>query len=291
MYDTTTGIPGYFDVTQSLLGDCVFDSAMALIAYKQPKMIQHMIFYLDPHTYLVQFFYKNKPLLVKVTDEMPLDNRTIYVNGVSYENGAFNIYVNDTATNQPIMWSHIILKAFACIIGYYPDFLDYPRSYKPKQGYTAINDGVEGVGLLNAITNQESFYIDESFSSYYTQFNEKTWLFIGGSHNTKFVMENPAYNSSTQQMSWNNGWTILVIPNLGFVFYDPDENVKASIVESHGYSVLGYDSNSESIQLRNPWGTYSILSGYSYENGIMNVPIVIFEYIYQLIYCVYVPVD
>jgi len=273
VYNTTTGNPDLLDVSQSLLGDCVFDSTVALIAYKKYDIIKNMIFQGDDNIYYVQFYYKNMPLLIKITCEMPLG---------SINEGAFDLYILDPASQLPILWSHIILKAFACAIGYYSDFPSYYSDiYDSLQGYTAMNSGIDGVGLLNAITNQKSMYAYEYFNEYYNKFNDSTWLFIAGSHQISFLTT----SKIPVRISWNN-WTIFIVPGQGFVFYDSKNIIQASIIASHGYSVLGYDSINQTINLRNPWGTYCIISGYYYLNGIMTVPISIFEYIYQILFYV-----
>jgi len=279
VYNSVTGNPHFFDVMQSLLGDCVFDSTVAVLAVKQRKIIQNMI-YTSPSEvgiFYVKFYKDGKPFLIKINDELPLATDLSEVSKVDgYQQGAFDEFYVDP-NKKIILWPHIILKAFACIINYFPPFFSgyTDKDGNTAYGYNAIDNGLNGKDLLNIITNQTSRYIYPPFTNYYDNFNDPTYLCVACSRRVDEFTQPPKLD----------GFTIKVHNDpAGFLFTDSGGRVVASIIEGHGYSVLGYYPNTQTIQLRNPWGTFTLDSDHYYQDGIMNVPVAIFEYIYDLIF-------
>ena len=289
VYNTVDNTPNYLEVMQGGLGNCVFDASIAQIAYKHPEMIKNIIFNdTEPGIYYIKFYnyINNFFFLVKITDEFPIDQ--------DWEGAFDKFYYDPEIPEKKVIWSHLILKAFACIIGYYQD-IQLVRG-NTLQGYNGITSQVYGASCLNFLTGYNNTKIfNNNFSNYFTKFNSTSYLFLAGAKNTSDFVNIQSYDSLSNKYIFSDGTYLQLINallgvykkdnNNCFLIFDSDGNVIDAIINSHCYSVLGYTPGI--VNLRNPWGTYAVTIDnieYGYTDGLIELQINHFNLIYGVLY-------
>lgn len=260
LYNSTSNIPNYLEVLQGGIGDCVIDSAMAVIAYKNPDIIKKMIFQspLDQFGiyYVVLYDTKLNPYIIRLNVEIPVDS--------TWE-GAFDVLYVDKPTKYPVIWSQIILKAFSFGMKY---------NFNSNSGYNRIDEGF-GIDILPMFIGRNPTMVYTywplplNINDIKTQLNDSKYMFQGYSWNTN---DFPKYNTMKN---------VSIVNNQAYVYYDSNNKVIATIIAQHGHSILGWDEKTQCIKIRNPWGTYCIVAGYNYPDGIMYVPPNVFNSAFQ----------
>jgi len=138
LYNNTTNSPVYTEIMQGGLGDCAIDSTMACIAYKNSSFTKNNIFAdtQQPNIYYVMLYNPNNlhPVLIKISSELPVDNTPPFAN-----NGIFDTYYPNSS--QPIIWSHLYLKALALLINIADFTYLIPLSTPLLYGYNALVGG------------------------------------------------------------------------------------------------------------------------------------------------------
>ena len=256
LYNSTDDTPNYLEVMQGGLGDCGFDSTMAEIAYKNPIIIKNMITQ-KGDLYYVSFynFVKNVPFQVIVTAELPLD---------SQNEGFFDKFYVDKKTQKPVIWSHIILKALACLIGNYPDIKFVTGNLN---GYAGLTSPIIKLSLLKSIQGLTNV-TQVTDKSVIENVSNKNFMCVGGTEGISNVV--PAtFTKNGDGYDCPGGKVKLT--DKALLIYNSNGKLTNCLIHNHAYSMLDYKAGQ--VILRNPWGTYSIVPGYVYPNGIIKLPI------------------
>ena len=231
----TSGYPDFREVLQGGLGDCVFDSTLSLIAYKNPYIIKNM--FVGDNKILL--YNGTTPQLILYSNILPVISGT--------QDDLFDEYFTQNKTN--ILWSHYLLQVFACMINKDPRF-----NYGKYSGYEAIDQyDVDGVTLMNLFTGKPSFVIDnQTMPQYYDKFNDPNWIFQAGSWGTDYKVPGTTILDKTYR-----------------VFSNPT----AYIVCSHAHAVISYNSEKQTVTIRNPWGTFHPSRTKYYIDGLQTITV------------------
>jgi len=123
---------GAEDISQGNIGDCWFLSALSVVAFNRPDLIEKLLHseskkYRDDGLYIVKFYKMGYHKIVYVDDRFPVDNR---------RRSVFCQLKNDGGITE--FWPILLEKAYAKLHGCY-DALDMGR---PEQGLVDLTGGV-----------------------------------------------------------------------------------------------------------------------------------------------------
>lgn len=247
LFNSTTNLPNINEVSQGYLGDCVLESTLSSLAQNQPNFIKQSIYkdtvYSD--IFYIRLFYNTNPFIVRIRASLPLDSNYL---------GLYEEYYTDPVTNKPVIWSHLYIKAIACLIGFgninsdYPSlFTDFPANY---YGYYAF--GSEGIGfnpvtLMSIIIGNITNAYDQSQFSYLCSNN-----IFNNPNNICLICSQATFISDPCYANLGISWDDVIYYTLTDSS-NPDAHGTLTVVGGHAYTVLSYDSTKQVFTLRNPW--------------------------------------
>ena len=261
LYNTTDSIPNYLELMQGGIGDCCIDSILAVLAKNQPDIIKNMIYTENGSIYYLKFYYDGKNVLIKINDELPLDYLL---------DGVFDVFYKDPKGGKPLLWPHLILKGIACIINYTDMVID-----DTIQGYNRLSYGFnsnEAINLFYLLTGSTDIKLTNSFD--FSNLSDNKFLCISASGKK---LENSSDSVNTFE-------TVDGV----YIIYDKNKNIINCIPQLHCFSLMSFDNNI--LTLRNPWGTYSLIKGYTYKDGLFTISLQDFNILFNgfgsnVIYC------
>jgi hypothetical protein len=238
LYNTKTQLPNYLEVMQGGIGNCVLDSLLALMAYNMPNELKRRIIRhpTSPHEFFVVVFDKlmSNPLLIRISALIPLDNEK--------DEWVYDRFPYDSITGKPIVWSYIMLKAYVCLATLFPG-----RFYEQDGvGYATLHI-INTVNLQHALVGITSN--DSGKTGMLRSFNEIS-AFLPNINNSSYYIQagiDSGMDTLSPQHFWSDNGSALYI-------YDKNNKLQNVVLAYHAYSVLMYDSETQKVMLRNPWG-------------------------------------
>ena len=259
----STGFPDWREVQQGGIGDCNLDSLVSVAAYKQQNYMKQSIIK-DPevdHVYYVRLHYKtlDQPFFVRVSAFLPL---------LSDNDGAYDTFYKENG--KPVIWSHIISKAYVVMTNYFSDFMIWGDPSMNSTGYNTL-DGVDGWTAQKAIVGvTNSFWVDgteANQSDIIRQINDSSYVFQCGLSIHRITESARFRILGNGVVCVYNGTTL--------------ENV---FIPWHAYSVFGVNGNT--VTIRNPWGQCILSDGtgqsITYIGGLVDLPVSDFFYLFNM---------
>ena len=254
--------PSFYDVNQGGIGDCVLDSIMASAAHKNPDYIKSGIVQ-DPtalHTFFVRLHYKKitNPFWVRLTAMLPLvDSITSY--------DRFYL-TNENGISLPVIWSHLIMKAYCCMNNIFPDFMLHFGV-----GYNCL-DGVDTTDAMRAIFGEAQnvepvfcnhdfvCFSDASIASYKTQLDSLNVKNLMNSPDVIFTCGVDPNDMKTRLCSSYPGSNRYRVTNWNGIeivqILNANGSIKQCFISYHAYSIMELRTSDNKVIIRNPWGGY-----------------------------------
>lgn len=209
--------PVVTDVNQGHIGDCYLMADLAELALQNPAAIRDMITDLGGGVYAIRF-YENGVAQYETV------NTQLYNGGWTFNHGD-NI------------WASLIEKAYT----------QFKAEGQTPNSYTTIGNGgdeVDAMASLTGISQYEEFGSDKKSGWSETNYNE-----------AKANYSNQTRVSSAAVLAevvtaLNTGKSVLV-DSWATTF---DAAGKIQLANAHVFAVYGYDSATQELELRNPWG-------------------------------------
>lgn len=248
--------------------------------------LQNVLFsYLIHHIYYVLLYrnYNNtfiEKLLIKITSALPTD---------SLGEGAFDVYVYQSVIMKPIIWPSIYLKAIACVIDRYENYISY-NSNNSFNGYARIDRGFNPSFIIGGIIGRINTTIDKNLDNLYNKINDNNYIVVFASRDLNSIRLDSNYNSNEKSLTLNSTIKLVLcssslLTNRCLVTQNNTASAESdeygyfifkntilsnALIQTHAHSMLGIDEN-RNIKVRNPWGRFSLLKGYFYENGLFTM--------------------
>jgi hypothetical protein len=221
------GGPSMTDVNQGYLGDCYLLSALAEVAKNNPSIITSMIQDNGNNTYGVRFYVGGKEDWVTVNNAL--------ANGGQVFNSGTD------------MWASLVEKAYAQI-----------QASGVITGNSAVNYGDAWSTIGNG--GMPDFALQEvsgatAITEYYA--SGKTWSQYTYSPEVPSYQATGSSGLTTATILGNltaaisKGYDIILTSRTNAY----DSAGKQTLVANHAMSVIGYDSATGNLIIRNPWGT------------------------------------
>jgi hypothetical protein len=257
------GFPDWREVQQGGIGDCNLDSLVSVAAYKQRDYMKQSVIK-DPdvdHVYYVRLHYKtlDQPFFVRVSALLPL---------LSDNDGAYDTFYKENG--KPVIWSHIISKAYVVMTNYFSDFMTWGDPSVNNTGYNTLI-GVDGWTAQKAIVGvTNSFWVDGINANQIDiiqKINDSSYIFQCGLSVHRITQSERFIILGNGKVCVYNGTTL--------------ENV---FIPYHAYSVFAVNENT--VTIRNPWGQCILSDGtgqsITYIGGLVDLPVKDFFYLFNM---------
>jgi hypothetical protein len=225
--------PSMNDINQGYLGDCYFEASCAEVADMNPSYIESMFSNNGNGTYGVRFYYDGAAEYVTV-------NLSLADGGTEF----------NEATD---VWASLAEKAWAQFQAINPDTGN--SAYNDGNSWSSIGNGGDPAYALEALTGAS---LIAEFEPNGTNWNDYT------------------YNSSLNWTGYSDlGMTTSSVlasivaalashddVDITSNTYGYDSSGNETLIPDHVLSVYGYDSSTQMLEVRNPWGDFD---GYHYD--------------------------
>ncbi|CAH2602485.1 Calpain catalytic domain-containing protein [Rhodovastum atsumiense] len=222
-----SGGPSVNDINQGRLGDCYLLSSLAEVACRNPSIINDMITDNGNGTYGVRFFANGVAQYVTVANTLA---------------GGGTVFNRGTA-----LWGSLVEQAFAQFQA--SGITTGNSAYNYGNSFSSIGNGGFVANALEAITGATSI------TNYYAGNGSWEKDVLNGSLN----WQNSTYNLSSASVlsaiaaALANGNDVILSSYTDAY----DSSGRQTLVASHAMSVYGYNSSTQMLQIRNPWGSVS----------------------------------
>ncbi|HVI50460.1 MAG TPA: C2 family cysteine protease [Candidatus Sulfotelmatobacter sp.] len=233
-----SGGPAISDINQGLMGDCYLLAALGEAAQRNSSLITSMLTSNGNNTYGVRFFINGQAEWITVNNYLPTINYDGYT--ILMGNDAFN-----NAQSTTSMWVGLIEKAVA-----QSDVSAQLSSGSYQNSYNSMGDGGYSDDVLAVMTNGTITY------NYYTYSTSSSASVFDISINTTTSWE---YGYSVTDAFGYVTAALAAGDDVLFSSFSNTYDSKGTLMldTSHEYSVIGFDSSTGKLILRNPWGTMS----------------------------------
>ena len=226
LYSNSDHSPSFNDVMQGRLGDCYLLSPLSEIAQQNPSAINNMITDNGNGTYGVRFFVNGSAQYVTTSSNFPVE--------ASINQPIFNKY-NLTGA----MWPNIVENAYAQIQA----GGNITETGKPAgNSFTDIDGGHGNVTLAQVIGSTDvKVYLGSKSANNWS-------LVTANSQNSNNITSSQMFDLIQTALNSRNDVTIASnTEQFGF-------NNWSTLETNHDMAVIGVDTNTKSLIIRNPWG-------------------------------------
>jgi hypothetical protein len=221
-----TGSPSINDINQGYLGDCYFLASAGEVALENASEIASAITSNGDGTYGVRFYYDGKAEYVTVNSALP-DGGTLF-------NSASDL------------WASLMEKAY---VEFQSINLDTGNNVNYGNSWSTIGNGGDPAYALEALTGDASI---QEFTGNGSSWTDKTV-------NDALQVTGVASGESSTTLLATLIADLAAHDNLVLASNTTakDSSGKYTLVADHAFSIVGYDSSTGALELRNPWGTES----------------------------------
>jgi Calpain family cysteine protease len=222
------GGPSMNDVNQGHIGDCYFLATLAETAKQNPGIISSMFTANGNDTYGVRFYIDGVATYVTVNNWLPTS------------------FTNNTLTSSGDIWASLAEKAYAQLQAS-GDITGTHHKY--GNSFSTIGNDGNPAHAIEQLTGASTI------TEFFKTANENSWsekVLNSSLHKTDSSSGIASASLfATLVADLSKGDDVLVTSRQN----GKDEHGHRTLVSNHIFSVIGYDSANDTLELRNPWGT------------------------------------
>ena len=252
---TASFAPNMNDINQGGVGDCYFECTLAEVAHMNSSIITSMITDNCNDTYAVRFYVNGAPIYITVNKQLlELPTGHAYPTGTEFGN------------NATYIWASLVEKAFAQLqaqANLVNGDLDGSYAITSGNSFTSIGNGGPCSTPLMEITGatlEQSIYPNDAGNGWnsYSAWNLTTVPNAGSLLNLQNVSNTTVMTDIVDCLA--KGYAVTISSTKNVI----NSAGKTTLVGGHALSIYGVDTDTNMVQVRNPWGGGSDIATQGY---------------------------
>ncbi len=231
-------LPKSSDVRQGQINNCYFAAAMQALAHYYPEALKNDVIKPNPDgSFSVGMFATG------FSGNRIISSERQYINVSPYflsSSAGVPLYMSGPSENpfNMILWPPLLEKAFAVM----QSNLKSKFKYNNKVTYESI--GVQGQGLVPSVVL--NFFLD----------GQKSYMDFHGNNQIRSVSEIKEWILNFYDFKNNKFKNPVFLDSIKSGPFVENYKKQDLVVANHHYVVMGYDKDSDSLLMSNPWGIF-----------------------------------